>query len=50
MGAIIRNAAPGLPLGLGALAPGAAGTTVHLLEPSEIVVLHTDGVSEARVR
>ncbi|WP_369275429.1 PP2C family protein-serine/threonine phosphatase [Streptomyces sp. R11] len=40
--------APGLPLGLGAMAPGAVDATVHLLEPSEVLVLHTDGVSEAR--
>ncbi|MFE5813339.1 PP2C family protein-serine/threonine phosphatase [Streptomyces sp. NPDC056479] len=40
--------APGLPLGLGGLAPGGDDTTVHLLDPSEVLVLHTDGVSEAR--
>lgn len=41
--------APGLPLGLGGLAPGGgADTTVHPLRPSEVLVLHTDGVSEAR--
>ncbi|GAA4079822.1 PP2C family protein-serine/threonine phosphatase [Streptomyces shaanxiensis] len=40
--------APGLPLGLGALAPDGEGTTVHRLEPAEVLVLHTDGVSEAR--
>lgn len=40
--------APGLPLGLGAMAPGAVDTTVHPLKPSEVLVLHTDGVSEAR--
>ncbi|WP_405594806.1 SpoIIE family protein phosphatase [Streptomyces sp. NBC_01092] len=39
---------PGLPLGLGALAPNGDDTTVHPLEPSEVLVLHTDGVSEAR--
>ncbi|AZQ32364.1 serine/threonine-protein phosphatase [Streptomyces cyaneochromogenes] len=40
--------APGLPLGLGALAPDGEDTTVHRLEPAEVLVLHTDGVSEAR--
>ncbi|MEY9996920.1 serine phosphatase RsbU (regulator of sigma subunit) [Streptomyces sp. V4I8] len=41
--------APGLPLGLGGLAPGGGvDTTVHPLRPSEVLVLHTDGVSEAR--
>ncbi|MFI6013252.1 PP2C family protein-serine/threonine phosphatase [Streptomyces sp. NPDC051243] len=39
---------PGLPLGLGALAPDGESTTVHPLAPSEVLVLHTDGVSEAR--
>ncbi|MDF3147969.1 MULTISPECIES: PP2C family protein-serine/threonine phosphatase [unclassified Streptomyces] len=40
--------APGLPLGLGGLAPDGDDTTVHLLGPSDVLVLHTDGVSEAR--
>lgn len=41
--------APALPLGLGGLSPGgAAETTVHPLLPGEVVVVHTDGVSEAR--
>ncbi|WP_128429866.1 PP2C family protein-serine/threonine phosphatase [Streptomyces cyaneus] len=40
--------APGLPLGLGALAPDGDATTVHVLNASEVLVLHTDGVSEAR--
>ncbi|MFE0252288.1 SpoIIE family protein phosphatase [Streptomyces sp. NPDC059010] len=40
--------APGLPLGLGGLTPDGDDTTVHPLEPSEVLVLHTDGVSEAR--
>nr|WP_244190516.1 SpoIIE family protein phosphatase [Streptomyces caeruleatus] len=42
--------APGLPLGLGGLAAGGDGadTTAHPLRPSEVLVLHTDGVSEAR--
>ncbi|MFE7273423.1 PP2C family protein-serine/threonine phosphatase [Streptomyces sp. NPDC057623] len=40
--------APGLPLGLGRLAPDGVDTTVHALLPSEVLVLHTDGVSEAR--
>nr|WP_244313423.1 PP2C family protein-serine/threonine phosphatase [Streptomyces zinciresistens] len=40
--------APGLPLGLGALAPGGEDATVHRLARSEVLVVHTDGVSEAR--
>ncbi|MGW1881458.1 PP2C family protein-serine/threonine phosphatase [Streptomyces sp. NPDC001970] len=40
--------APGLPLGLGGLSPGSAETTVHPLGPGEVLVVHTDGVSEAR--
>ncbi|MFJ8076782.1 PP2C family protein-serine/threonine phosphatase [Streptomyces sp. NPDC096176] len=41
--------APALPLGLGALSPGgAAETTAHTLRPGDVVVVHTDGVSEAR--
>ncbi|GHH10011.1 PP2C family protein-serine/threonine phosphatase [Streptomyces lanatus] len=40
--------APGLPLGLGALTPDGVEATVHVLRPSEVLVLHTDGVSEAR--
>ncbi|WP_330350676.1 PP2C family protein-serine/threonine phosphatase [Streptomyces sp. NBC_00582] len=40
--------APGLPLGLGALAAGGDETTVHPLGPGEVLVAHTDGVSEAR--
>ncbi|KUN81438.1 hypothetical protein AQJ64_22430 [Streptomyces griseoruber] len=39
---------PGLPLGLGSLAAGGAGTTVHPLAPGEVLLVHTDGVSEAR--
>ncbi|MFJ8632322.1 PP2C family protein-serine/threonine phosphatase [Streptomyces sp. NPDC093568] len=40
--------APGLPLGLGGLNSDEDDTTVHRLDPSEVLVLHTDGVSEAR--
>ncbi|MFJ6634960.1 PP2C family protein-serine/threonine phosphatase [Streptomyces sp. NPDC091376] len=40
--------APGLPLGLGALSPDGDDTTVHPLDPGEVLVVHTDGVSEAR--
>ncbi|WP_340384286.1 PP2C family protein-serine/threonine phosphatase [Streptomyces sp. SS7] len=39
---------PGLPLGLGTLAVGGAATTVHPLAPGEVLLMHTDGVSEAR--
>ncbi|MFE7778388.1 PP2C family protein-serine/threonine phosphatase [Streptomyces sp. NPDC057445] len=41
--------APALPLGLGAMLPGGeVETTVHSLGPGEVIVVHTDGVSEAR--
>ncbi|WP_436776645.1 PP2C family protein-serine/threonine phosphatase [Yinghuangia sp. YIM S09857] len=43
---------PGVPLGLGVLADPAAGArsgaSTHPLGPGEVLVLHTDGVSEAR--
>ena len=43
---------PALPLGLGDLGGGldgdAAGSVRHLLEPGEVLLLHTDGASEAR--
>ncbi|MER7000309.1 PP2C family protein-serine/threonine phosphatase [Streptomyces sp. NPDC000410] len=39
---------PSLPLGLGGLSPGGADTTVHRLAPGEVLVVHTDGVNEAR--
>ncbi|MFI1400443.1 PP2C family protein-serine/threonine phosphatase [Streptomyces sp. NPDC020681] len=40
---------PGLPLGLGGMSPGRpAETTQHALGPGEVLVVHTDGVSEAR--
>ncbi|MFH0518424.1 PP2C family protein-serine/threonine phosphatase [Streptomyces sp. M41] len=47
-GARRLDTAPGLPLGLGALGADGDDTTVHRLAPSEVLVLHTDGVSEAR--
>ncbi|MBG0857666.1 serine/threonine-protein phosphatase [Streptomyces spinoverrucosus] len=40
--------APGLPLGLGKLAADGDDTTVHPLGPGEVLVVYTDGVSEAR--
>ncbi|MFD7441265.1 PP2C family protein-serine/threonine phosphatase [Streptomyces sp. NPDC059909] len=41
--------APALPLGLGGMCPdGPAEATVHALSPGEVLVVHTDGVSEAR--
>ncbi|WP_240980587.1 MULTISPECIES: PP2C family protein-serine/threonine phosphatase [Streptomyces] len=42
--------APGLPLGLGLGKPAAHGDdrTVHPLGPAEVLVVYTDGVSEAR--
>lgn len=42
---------PGVPLGLGALTDAATavtGATTHPLGPGDVLVLHTDGVSEAR--
>ncbi|MFC9327628.1 PP2C family protein-serine/threonine phosphatase [Kitasatospora sp. NPDC057015] len=39
---------PDLPLGLGSLAPVASEVTTHPLLPGEVLVLYTDGVSEAR--
>ncbi|MFI1767222.1 PP2C family protein-serine/threonine phosphatase [Streptomyces sp. NPDC020800] len=39
---------PALPLGLGALCPESIRTTVHPLSPGEVLVVHTDGLSEAR--
>ncbi|MEU4131364.1 PP2C family protein-serine/threonine phosphatase [Streptomyces wuyuanensis] len=40
--------APGLPLGLGALTADGDDTTVHRLGRGEVLVVITDGVSEAR--
>ncbi|MFJ9818460.1 PP2C family protein-serine/threonine phosphatase [Streptomyces sp. NPDC101151] len=39
---------PALPLGLGTLSPNGAQATVHPLSPGEVLVVHTDGFSEAR--
>ncbi|MEU9134055.1 PP2C family protein-serine/threonine phosphatase [Kitasatospora sp. NPDC048540] len=39
---------PALPLALGELAPGAGEVTVHPVRPGEVLVVYTDGVSEAR--
>ncbi|WP_335936116.1 PP2C family protein-serine/threonine phosphatase [Streptomyces sp. PTD5-9] len=39
---------PFLPLGLGGLSAGRAETTAHPLRPGEVLLLYTDGVSEAR--
>lgn len=40
--------APGLPLGLGELGPVSAEVTTHPLRTGEVLLLYTDGVSEAR--
>ncbi|MFG3659762.1 PP2C family protein-serine/threonine phosphatase [Streptomyces sp. NPDC047706] len=40
--------APGLPLGLGGLAGREDDTTVHALAAGEVLVVYTDGISEAR--
>ncbi|MFF2409779.1 SpoIIE family protein phosphatase [Streptomyces sp. NPDC058092] len=40
--------APALPLGLGEPGPGGAEVTTHPLRAGEVIVLHTDGLSEAR--
>ncbi|MDQ1012875.1 hypothetical protein QFZ82_007360 [Streptomyces sp. V4I23] len=48
-GARRLTTAPALPLGLGTMVPGAAATaTTHSLGPGEVLVVHTDGISEAR--
>lgn len=39
---------PGIPLGLGALAAARTEATTQPLAPGDVLVLHTDGVSEAR--
>ncbi|MGW6413172.1 PP2C family protein-serine/threonine phosphatase [Streptomyces vinaceus] len=39
---------PALPLGLGALSDASAEVTVHPLLPGQVLVAHTDGLSEAR--
>ncbi|MDI2127272.1 PP2C family protein-serine/threonine phosphatase [Yinghuangia seranimata] len=39
---------PGVPLGLGALGGAPTEVTRHPLAPGEVLVAHTDGVSEAR--
>lgn len=41
---------PGIPLGLGALAAARTEATTQPLAPGDVLVLHTDGVSEARDR
>ncbi|MFC9619282.1 PP2C family protein-serine/threonine phosphatase [Streptomyces sp. NPDC056930] len=40
--------APGLPLGLGELGLGSVEVTTHPLRTGEVILLYTDGVSEAR--
>lgn len=47
-GAQWLRTSPHLPLGLGALAPAACEITTHPLDPGDVIVLYTDGVSEAR--
>ncbi|OKI30771.1 PP2C family protein-serine/threonine phosphatase [Streptomyces sp. CB03911] len=47
-GAQWLRTSPHLPLGLGALAPAGSEITTHPLEPGDVIVLYTDGVSEAR--
>lgn len=39
---------PGVPLGIGPLADAPVPATTHPLAPGDVLVLHTDGVSEAR--
>ncbi|MGW1893423.1 PP2C family protein-serine/threonine phosphatase [Streptomyces sp. NPDC002004] len=47
-GARQLTTSPSLPLGLGALSPDGAEPTIHGLRPGEVLVVHTDGLSEAR--
>ncbi|MFD4711775.1 PP2C family protein-serine/threonine phosphatase [Streptomyces sp. NPDC058430] len=47
-GARILATAPALPLGLKELSPVPGLTTLHRLPPGEVLVLYTDGISEAR--
>ncbi|MGP3685791.1 PP2C family protein-serine/threonine phosphatase [Streptomyces sp. IBSNAI002] len=47
-GAYRLTTAPALPLGLGNLSTTSADTTVHPLLPGQVIVAHTDGLSEAR--
>lgn len=42
------HTAPALPLGLGGLTGQSVDTTVHAPDPAEVLVVYTDGVSEAR--
>ncbi|MFE5027743.1 PP2C family protein-serine/threonine phosphatase [Streptomyces sp. NPDC056656] len=47
-GARTLATAPALPLGLKELSPVRGLTTLHRLTPGEVLVLYTDGISEAR--
>ncbi|MGP3690944.1 PP2C family protein-serine/threonine phosphatase [Streptomyces sp. IBSNAI002] len=47
-GAYRLPTSPALPLGLGNLSTTPADTTVHPLLPGQVIVAHTDGLSEAR--
>ncbi|MET8752201.1 PP2C family protein-serine/threonine phosphatase [Streptomyces sp. NPDC004667] len=47
-GARRLETAPALPLGLGDLSPGRVAMTEHTLLPGEVLVVYTDGFSEAR--
>ncbi|MFE3560437.1 PP2C family protein-serine/threonine phosphatase [Streptomyces sp. NPDC059193] len=47
-GARRLDTAPALPLGLGNLSPSPAPVTEHTLERGEVLVVYTDGISEAR--
>ncbi|WP_406344443.1 PP2C family protein-serine/threonine phosphatase [Streptomyces sp. NBC_01578] len=47
-GAQRLHTTPGLPLGLGELGPMRAEVTTHPLRTGEVILLYTDGVSEAR--
>ncbi|MET7519912.1 SpoIIE family protein phosphatase [Streptomyces sp. NPDC005480] len=47
-GAQRLHTTPALPLGLGELGPGSAEVTTHPLRSGEVILLYTDGVSEAR--
>ncbi|MFC8449187.1 PP2C family protein-serine/threonine phosphatase [Kitasatospora sp. NPDC057223] len=47
-GTRLLRTSPSLPLGLGELCPAESEVTTHTFDPGDVLVLYTDGVSEAR--